>query len=106
MNQSLTQANFATTIRYFLSIGLTYAAAKGWITSDAVTNFGVLATAAIPMLWAYYTNYSKKVTADANVTAAVQAGVAHATNPDVATTIPSAISPLEAKSIVAAYAVK
>lgn len=104
MNQSLTQANFTTSVRYFLTMGISFAAGRGWITSDTAANIGILAVGLLPMLWGWYVNWSKKQAAETQVTQAVRAGVSTALDPTVATLPAAAIGPIEAKSIVAAYA--
>ncbi len=101
--QSLTQDNFGTALRYFLTCALSFAAGKGWISADAVTNSLLLFTAAIPMLYGMYVNYTKKKASEAQVTEAVRAGVSMTMDPTVETPPAASIGPLEAKSIVAAY---
>ena len=103
MNQSLTQINFMSSVRYFLGMGLTYAAAKGYISSDTATNGAVLMLALLPFIWAMYSNYLKKTEADDNVTTAVRAGVAMGQNGGSATS-PANISKIDAQNVIAAYA--
>ncbi len=102
--QSLTQDNFGTALRYFLTCALSFAAGKGWISADAVTNSLLLFTAALPMLWGMYVNWSKKRAGEAQVTEAVRAGVSMTMDPNVVPPPAASIGPLEAKSIVATYA--
>lgn len=103
MNQSLTQDNFGTALRYFLTSGLSFAAGKGWISADTATNALVLFAAALPMFYGWYVNWSKKKSAEAQVTQAVRATVSMVMDPSVETPPASSIGPLQAKSIVAAY---
>ncbi len=104
MNQTLTQANFMTSIRYFLTGGITYAAGKGYITTDTAANLGILSLAILPLAWGWYQNYLNKVDNEVQTTAAVRAGVAMAADPMVNTPAPTTITPTDAKTIVAAYA--
>lgn len=104
MNQTLTQANFMTSLRYFLTMGITYAAGKGWISTDTATNVGVLALALLPFAWSMYSNYADKKSTETQVTNAVKAGVSMANDDTVATPPPASIGPMAAKAIVAAYA--
>jgi hypothetical protein len=104
MDQSLTLANFTSAVKTLLTGGISYAAGKGWITSDAASNFMILAVAAIPMLYSWYQNYMSKLAKETERTNGVRAGIAMANDDSVATPPPASVGPMEAKSIVAAYA--
>lgn len=102
MEQTLTQANFTTSVRYFLTLGISFAAGRGWIGADTATNAGLLAVAILPMLWAYYANWAKEHSTQGRETVAVQAGMAMAQNGG-ASTPPASISRSEAQTVIAAY---
>jgi hypothetical protein len=103
MNQSLTQANVMSSMRYLITASLSFAAGKGYISSDMATNMGVLALAALPLVWGIYANYAKEQGAQIRETVAVRAGVAMAQDGGAGTP-PSAISPAEAQTVIASYA--
>ncbi len=103
--QTLTQANFMTSVRYFLTLGISYSAGKGWISADTATNIGILALALLPFIWGLYSNAAAVKASDIREVTAVRAAVAMANDPMAPTPPPAAsIGPLEAKSIVATYA--
>ena len=103
MNQSLSVANLASALKWIFTSGLSYAAGRGWLSTDAVTNLGILGVAALPVLASWYQNYLNKQAAEEKVTTAVRAGVAMANDDAVATPPPKTIGTMEAKAIVEAY---
>lgn len=102
--QSLTYANFVTSIRYFATMGISYASGRGWISADTATSLIPLTLVIIPYIWSLYSNSAAVRAADVREVQGVRAGVAMAADPAVATPPAPAIGPVEAKSIVAAYA--
>lgn len=100
MNDNLGSQNFMTSLRYLITALGSFAVGKGWITNDTInTVLGVVAIIG-PLAWGWYVNYQKQQAKKQEVTTAVRAGVAEASDPSSYTPPPAAISPSIAQTII------
>ena len=75
MNNSLTQTNFITSIRYLITTISAWAVGKGYIRPDDATMILGVALILGPPMWAFLDNYLKQHQSIAREAAAVQAGI-------------------------------
>ena len=104
MDQTLTQQNFMTTVRYTITAVGAFAVAKGWISDETVNTLVGLAAIFGPLAWGMWVNYSKQQKLKQAAATGVAVGIAHAEDMSVNTVAPGAVTPGVAAELFSTYA--
>lgn len=72
---SITQDQFLTSLRYLIVSGGSYAAGKGYISSDMLNNLLAVAAVLGPLAWGLYANWQKSQQNKVTAAVGVQAGI-------------------------------
>lgn len=99
---SMTNEQLTTTLRYFLTTLGAYAAGKGWVTPQQITELTPLILPVLALLYGLYTNWRKEKQTQARETVALNVGAAAQADPMVPMSAPGNISAPEAKALLGA----
>ena len=98
---SMTNEQLQTTLRYVLASFGSYAAGKGWITPQQITELTPLILPVLALAWGFYTNWRKEKQSQVREAVALNVGAAAQADPNVPMSAPGNISAPEAKALLA-----